>query len=128
MAATQSTSAASAERPASADDLAISSGLVLRAITSENYERVWNHEIVTRLIDLSARLHLEPGRQTFHWDGSAVTAQEIAEAPKALYASDHDMFAFLMSRNVTVTDPTGKAMRRGLKQLPETLEAFAQAA
>ena len=38
------------------------------------------------------------------------------DSDKALYASDHDMFAFLMSNDRTIADPTapGTALRRGV--------------
>lgn len=78
---------------------------LLRAALSTNYSRLWNHEVVERLIDVSDRNGLVPARATFRvFD---------AKNPPALYASDHDMFAFLMS-NKTVTDPTGQTMRRGV--------------
>src|SRR5690348_12378906 len=89
-------------------------GLVLRAATSEQYERVWNHEVIARLIDLQQRQDLEPARQTFNWSGAELTQEEIDAAPRSLYASDHDMFAFLMSRSKDVTDPTGQTLRRGI--------------
>lgn len=88
--------------------------LVLRAVTSDRYERIWNHEIISRLIDLSQRQDLEPARQTFNWDGTEMTSEQVAQAPKSLYASDHDMFAFLMSRSKDVTDPVGQTLRRGV--------------
>lgn len=89
-------------------------GLVLRAATSEQYERVWNHEVIARLIDLSQRQDLEPARQTFNWSDEEMTQAQIDAAPRSLYASDHDMFAFLMSRSKDVTDPTGQTLRRGI--------------
>ncbi len=89
-------------------------GLILRAVTTEVYERVWNHEVIARLIDLSQRQDLEPARQTFNWSGAEMTQAEIDAAPKSLYASDHDMFAFLMSRSKDVTDPAGQTLRRGI--------------
>lgn len=86
--------------------------LVLRAATSERYSRIWNYEIVGRLMDLAARHALVPGMQTFSWDGSELPP--VAERAKSLYASDHDMYAFLMSENATVTDPVGQTLRRGV--------------
>jgi len=89
-------------------------GLVLRAVTSDRYERIWNHEVIARLIDLSAHQDLEPARQTFNWSGEELSQEQIDTAPKSLYASDHDMFAFLMSRTADVLDPVGKVLRRGI--------------
>lgn len=89
-------------------------GLVLRAATSEKYERIWDHEVLARLIDLAEARGMEPARQTFNWGGDAMTQEQIDAAPRSLYASDHDMFAFLMSRTSVVVDPTGSALRRGI--------------
>jgi hypothetical protein len=85
-------------------------GLVLRAATSERYARLWNHEVLARLIDLSATTALVPARQTMTWDGSPLP--EVR--PPALYASDHDMFAFVMTPERAVVDPVGKTLFRGL--------------
>jgi hypothetical protein len=86
--------------------------LVLRAATSERYSRIWNYEVVERLIDVADRNALIPGMQTFAWGGGELPP--VAERDKALYASDHDMFAFLMSEQTTVTDPVGQTLRRGI--------------
>lgn len=73
-------------------------GLVLRAATSEIYSRLWDYEVIERLIDLCTRHDLVPARPTLS------NSDE-----RALFASDHDMFAFLMSRERSILDPTGKA-------------------
>jgi uncharacterized protein DUF932 len=85
--------------------------LVLRAAVSEKYERIWNYEVVERLQGLAEDRGLIPARQTMTWDGSNVPSE-----PKdiALYASDRDMFAFLMSERTTLTGPTGETLRRGI--------------
>lgn len=82
-------------------------GLILRAATSEIYSRLWDYQVIERLMELSKRHDLEPAGQTFNWSGAAYKA--AADAPKALFASDHDMFAFLKSRERAILDPTGKA-------------------
>lgn len=84
--------------------------LVLRAVTSEKYARIWNHEVTSRLLDLSARHNLVPARATAGYGLQGEAANDDA----ALYASDHDMFAFLMDRNRSVRDPGGAAMFRGI--------------
>ena len=86
--------------------------LVLRAATSDQYSRIWNHEIIERLITLSQRFNLIPGQQTFSWSGEKFVADPNAQ--KSLYASDHDMFAFLMDPDKSVVDPTGQPLRRGI--------------
>ena len=82
-------------------------GLVLRAANTEIYSRLWDYQVIERLVDLSARHDLEPAGQTFNWGSDAFTPN--ADAPKALFASNHDMFAFLKSRERAIVDPTGKA-------------------
>lgn len=91
-------------RPDSDDALPI-----LRAATTEKYARIWDHEVIARLIDLSAQANLIPARQTFAWDGGKFTANDVS-----LYASDHDMFAFLMSPDRDITGPNGETLRRGV--------------
>lgn len=85
---------------------------VLRAAVTDRYSRIWNHEVVARLLDVSQRFNLVPARQTFTWDGSALPDE--SERPAALYASDHDMFAFVMSVDRETLDPVGKSLFKGL--------------
>jgi hypothetical protein len=86
--------------------------LVLRAATTDEYSRIWNYEVIARLQDVSSRHGLIPGQQTFSWSGDKFVPSDTDR--KALYASDHDMFAFLMSQDATILDPTGKTLRRGI--------------
>lgn len=81
-------------------------GLVLRAATSDTYSRVWNYEVVARLQQAAATFDLVPARSTFR-------SFDPDEMP-ALYASDHDLFAFVMSRERSITDPMGQALYRGV--------------
>lgn len=84
--------------------------LLLRAATSTRYERVWNYEVIGRLANFSSRHGLVPAQQTFSWSGG----EAPEDAQKALYASDHDMFAFMMTPDRTIIDPTGQPLRRGV--------------
>lgn len=58
--------------------------LLLRAITSDKYARIWNWEIAERLLDLNG---WEPARPDIR----------VIDDRLPLYASDHDMFVFLRS-------------------------------
>jgi hypothetical protein len=60
------------------------------------------------LLELSERFNLQPAVPTFSWGGGAAPGQD---AP-ALYASDHDMFVFLMSKERSVDDT--EALHRGI--------------
>ncbi len=69
--------------------------LLLRSLTTDKYARIWNWEITERLLDLQNRLGWEPARPDIR--------QSMGDFP-ALYASDHDMFAFLRNSNLTVDE------------------------
>ena len=71
-------------------------GMLCRALTTEHYERIWNWEVAERLLDLEAQ-GWEPARPD--WNKS------ISDFP-SLYASDHDMFAFVRLSNQTIQQPT----------------------
>lgn len=103
----------------------------LKAMTSDRYRRVWNDEIVSRLGHLHAEgWRVAPARPHGHdsktriatkddvIDWGVESALSIMEgdtiAPAGLYASDHDMFAFMVNPEVVIDNglnPHG--MRRG---------------
>lgn len=86
------------------------SSLLVRAATTEVYERLWNWEVAQRLIDAAARFDLVPARQTMVWGGGEVPT----DTPAALYASDHDLWCMIMSRDKSLLDPvTGAPIYRG---------------
>jgi len=74
-------------------------GLVVRALTTAKYSRLWNYEVVSRLLEFADRNDLVPVAPTFRWDG-----QKADDSEKGLYASDHDMVLGLMSRDRYVSD------------------------
>ena len=80
--------------------------LVLRAATSEAYSRIWNYEVIARLMETCDRNGLVPAKSTFR-------SFDPNEKP-ALYASDHDMFAFVMSNAREVVGPLGERLFRGV--------------
>ena len=103
----------------------------LRATTSQRYARVWNHEIVERLRYLQADGWVvppaRPNSQTTQTRiateddvldfGESPLSVKVGDeiAPAGLYASDHDMFAFLIHPEIVVDNglsPHG--MRRGM--------------
>lgn len=66
-------------------------GLMLRCMMSTVYERIWNWEVIDRLLYLQDR-GWKPANQV----KEAIATWSQGEAVSApLYASDHDMFAFL---------------------------------
>jgi len=113
---------ANLDEPAEDDDRKVSllfhqnGSLVLRAATSEKYSRIWNSDVTQRLVELQERqpewtLPLayvrEPGTKGF--DGLTNKM-----APRGAYASDHDMFCFLVdeTKRVAVEGSTD-GLRRG---------------
>lgn len=105
--------------------------LVLRAATSDEYTRIFNCEIVERLlplVDLGWRvpparpaLPNQPGtRQATAADvldinssfGLSVKVGDLI-APAGLYASDHDMFAFMVNESVRIDDGSEGGLARG---------------
>ena len=107
--------------------------LVTRAITSESYDRVWNHELVSRIItDLVPQgwrvPPARPARENQKGTRVATAADILSNqgdfglsvkegdliAPAGLYASDHDMFAFLVNMGSAAIEDGGKLLNQGL--------------
>ena len=86
----------------------LNGGYVLRALTSDRYERIWNHEVTARLLELAAD----------GWEPALpdVRAELDPDGPRpALYASDHDMFAFIRHSQRTINEPGNPdGLQRGL--------------
>lgn len=104
--------------------------LLLRAVTSEVYQRIWNWEIAKRLISLQeAGWRVPPARPAKEGQAGArpATQEDILDvqmtglgvkvgdiiAPAGLYASDHDMFAFLINETNRINDGTDQGLGRG---------------
>lgn len=67
--------------------------LLLRALTTDAYTRIWNYEVAERLLDLQGQ-GWQPAKPDIR----------VMDDRLPLYASDHDMFAFLSNKNVTVEE------------------------
>ena len=102
---------------------------VIRGATSARYDRIWNFEIVQRLLNLHAGWRNPPARPVRDGDTRTriATAEDAAASlqgglgiregdvigPAGLYASDHDMFAFLVNVERVIEDGTGTPLMRG---------------
>ncbi len=76
-------------------------GLTVNAFTSTKYERIWNSDITKRLIQLAGGQVWQPAPAAF--DGS-----------RGLYASDSDMFAFMVDSNRRIFEKApGGGLSRG---------------
>mgnify|MGYP003112363413 CR=1 FL=1 len=102
-----------------------------KAQTSDRYERVWNFEIVDRLRDLAAEGWRTPPARPCSLDCETrvATEDDVIDfgvdsvlsvkpgdtiAPAGLYASDHDMFAFMVNPEVVIDDGSSPGgLRRG---------------
>lgn len=78
-------------------------GLLARAVTSDRYSRIWNHEIAARLLDLEPQ----------GWTPARPDIRVTDDRP-ALYASDHDLFVFLRNPNLAIEERNGGAVYRGV--------------
>lgn len=106
--------------------------LVLRAATSDRYERVWNWEVLERMLGLEAQgWRVPPARPAREGqkgarpateadvlqdrDGGGGLSIEVGDliAPAGLYASDHDMFVFLVNEQRRIEDGSEGGLSRG---------------
>jgi hypothetical protein len=67
--------------------------MLLRALTTDSYTRIWNYEVAERLLEMEAS-GWQPAKPDIR----------VVDDRLPLYASDHDMFVFLSNRNVTVDE------------------------
>lgn len=81
--------------------------MVIRAITSERYERVWNHEVLQRLLTFKDAGWNPP--IAFEHAGGQGWGKPNGEHEKSIYVSDHDMFVFLVNNNFRLTEPGNNA-------------------
>ena len=72
--------------------------LVVRALTSDKYARIWNYEVLGRM------LPLEQEGWTCPTPFRKNVAQEAHPDP-TVYVSDHDCFAFLVREDVRIAEP-----------------------
>jgi hypothetical protein len=107
------------------------SGLLCRSFNSEQYSRIWNYEVVGRLRDAlgdgwqvpparparqgqaGSRLATQTDVLTHSSQGSLGIKVGDLIAPAGLYASDHDMFAFLVNEQYRIDDGSEGGMSRG---------------
>lgn len=105
--------------------------LVCRCVTSEQYSRIFNADVISRLLPLSEQgWRVPPARPAMHDQPGArpATAADVLSAehsfglsvkigdmiaPAGLYASDHDMFAFMVNEDVRIDDGTDAGLARG---------------
>lgn len=100
---------------------------ICRAVTSDKYSRIWNYEIAERLLDVEELgWRTAPGWACGSDDPQArkATAADVINGgivrvgdmirPSGLYASDHDMFVFLINEEARIQDGTDGGLSRGV--------------
>ena len=103
--------------------------MLLRATLTERYERIWNHEIADRLLEvLPEGWRLPPARPAFSNDPRArpATKEDLLNnrssflsvkegdliAPAGAYASEKDMFLFMVNEDKRINDGTDEGLSR----------------
>lgn len=105
---------------------------VIRSITSDIYTRFWNHQVFQRLADMDVEgWRVPPARPSDCDDPMARPATEAdllcsrtqggglsvklgdMIAPAGIYASDHDMFAFMVNESYRINDGSDGGLSRG---------------
>lgn len=104
-------------------------GMISRAILSPSYSRIWNFELVDRLMQLPAGWRVPPARPAFPGQPGSrpATLEDVLQdqghglsvkvgdmiAPAGLYASFEDMFVFLINETARIDDGTPEGLSRG---------------
>lgn len=105
---------------------------VLRAMTSDRYSRFWNWEVFDRLCDLEPQGWKVPPARPAPLNGPNTRIATEADcleikkggggiavkpgdviAPAGVYASDHDMFAFMVNESHRIDDGSDGGLSRG---------------
>src|SRR5438067_5706385 len=68
----------------------VNGGIVVRSLNSERYSRIWNHELLSRMLDFADYGWTNP--VPFQYSG--MDNRGITKADPTIYVSDHDMFVF----------------------------------
>jgi hypothetical protein len=98
----------------------------LRAVTSLRYDRIWNADVTPRLLHLEADGWRTPPSRTGAVEGEESRPATEADcmgasfirpgdmiSPGGLYASDRDLFAFMVDPSKTINDGTDDGLWRG---------------
>jgi hypothetical protein len=72
--------------------------LLVRALTSDKYTRIWNYEVLGRMLPLEQNGWSCP-------TPFRTRADQAAQPDPTVYVSDHDMFAFLVREDVRISEP-----------------------
>lgn len=100
--------------------------IVCRAMMSDIYDRIWNADVTKFLLTLSEKGWRNPPawsndpkdprrRKATEADLMKASIISVGDmiAPAGLYASDHDMFAFLVDTSRTIDDGSEGGLHRG---------------
>ena len=91
--------ASDAEPNATVNIMAHSNGTILvRALTSNKYARIWNYEVLQRMLPLEGEGWTCP-------TPFKTRADQASNPDPTVYVSDHDMFAFLVREDYRIAEP-----------------------
>lgn len=86
-------------------DAGIPSDLVIRSFTGNGYARIWDYEVIQRVIDMGKEWTVPPAmKHTFN-------GQKVSSS--GLYMGDRDMFIFMVNENNRIKDGTDEGLARG---------------
>lgn len=99
--------------------------LVNRAITSQKYGRLPNHEVVKKVMDLGGNWRTPPARPAFAGQkGTRIATEEDCKCatlikpgdlinPRTLYGSDRNVFIFMVDPSKRIEDGSDGGLSRG---------------
>lgn len=105
--------------------------LICRSMMTDSYARIWNHEVIKNLLRLPEGWRVPPARATnqrtergrYATEADVLTRNSSGGGlsinvgdwiePAGLYASDHDMFVFMVNENVRIKDGSSDGLARG---------------
>lgn len=76
---------------------------VARALTSDRYERIWNNDVTDRLLQLTQNQPWWTLPKAYNRFKTEQDARDMV--PRGAYASDHDMFVFLVDESHPIKVP-----------------------
>jgi hypothetical protein len=102
---------------------------LIRCVSTLAYKRIWNADVTHRLLQLPGYWRVPPARPAFsNQPGTRLATEndvlndaafslsiQVGDliAPAGLYASDHDMFAFMVDPTKQIEDGSGEPLFRG---------------
>jgi hypothetical protein len=78
----------------------VNGGIVVRSLNSERYSRIWNHELLLRMLDFADYGWTNPNPFK-----TKAEDHGIGKGDPTIYVSDHDMFVFQVNNQNRIAEP-----------------------